>query len=99
MSDADGTIQDLAYQERKWELAGEYLRWNDLVRKEQVEAALGGTARDPQVSIGTVYDANGIGTPTPLTAPSNAILGSLAPANYFAPIPKAEIEKNPNLGN
>lgn len=98
VSAADGTIQDLAYQERKWELAGEYLRWNDLVRKEQVQAALGGTSRDPQVSIGTMYDGDGNGTPFPLTVPSNPILGSLGTDNYFAPIPAAEIEKNPNLG-
>ncbi|MRI00099.1 RagB/SusD family nutrient uptake outer membrane protein [Kriegella sp. EG-1] len=95
---ADGAIQDLAFEERKWELAGEYLRWSDLVRREQVQAALGGTARDPRVSIGTLYDGDGNGTPTPLTAPSNPILGSLGTDNYFAPIPASEIEKNPNLG-
>ena len=96
---ADGPIEELAYTERKWELAGEYQRWYDLVRMERVEEALGGTARDPRVSIGTSYDANGNGTPVPLTAPSNPILGSLASDNYYAPIPKAEIEKNPNLAN
>ncbi len=99
VSAADGTIQDLAFQERKWELAGEYLRYNDLVRKEQVEAALGGTARNPRVSIGTVFDGAGNGTPTPLTAPSNPILGSLSTDNYFAPIPQVEVDRLPNLGN
>ncbi len=99
VSEADGTIQDLAYQERKWELAGEYLRWNDLVRKEQVEAALGGTARDPRVSIGTVFDGDGNPTPTPLTEPSNPILGGLSTSNYFAPLPQSEVERLPNLGN
>ena len=99
VSAADGTIQDLAFQERKWELAGEYLRYNDLVRKEQVEAALGGTARDPQISIGTIFDGDGNPTPTPLTAPSNPILGSLSQANYFAPIPQVEIDRLPNLAN
>ncbi|MEP3210650.1 MAG: RagB/SusD family nutrient uptake outer membrane protein [Maribacter sp.] len=99
VSAADGTIQDLAFQERKWELAGEYLRWNDLVRREQVEAALGGTARDPQVSIGTVFDGDGNPTPTPLTAPSNPILGGLSSSNYFAPLPQAEVERLPNLAN
>lgn len=99
VSAADGTIQDLAFQERKWELAGEYLRWNDLVRKEQVEAALGGTARDPRVSIGTVFDGDGNGTPTPLTAPSNPILGGLSTSNYFAPLPEGEVARLPNLGN
>lgn len=95
---ADGDIEELAYTERKWELAGEYLRWNDLVRLERVQEALGGTARDPQVSIGTVFDENGNGTPSPLTSPSNPILGSLGTENYFAPVPANEIDKNPNLG-
>ena len=96
---ANGTIQDLAFTERKWEFAGEFIRWNDLVRKEQVQAALGGTARNPQVSIGTAYDSNGNGTPKPLTSASNPIIGSLGTENYFAPIPQQEIEKNPNLAN
>ena len=99
VSASDGSIQDLAFQERKWELAGEYLRWNDLVRKEQVEAALGGTARDPQISIGTIFDADGNPTPTPLTAPSNPILGSLGLDNYFAPLPQGELDRLPNLAN
>lgn len=99
VSDADGQIQDLAFQERKWELAGEYLRYNDLVRKEQVEAALGGTARDPRVSIGTMFDGDGNPTPFPLEAPSNPILGSLGTDNYFAPLPAPEVERLPNLAN
>lgn len=95
---SNGAIEELAFTERKWELAGEYLRWNDLVRLERVEDALGGDARDPRVSIGTVYDAEGNGTPVPLTGPSNPIIGTLGQDNYFAPIPAQEIEKNPNLG-
>ncbi|NJB35206.1 RagB/SusD family nutrient uptake outer membrane protein [Croceivirga sp. JEA036] len=99
VSDADGTLQDLAFTERKWELAGEYLRYNDLVRKEKVEEALGGTARDPRVSIGTMFDGDGNATPFQLTAPSNPILGSLSTDNYFAPIPQVEIDRLPNLAN
>ncbi|MEM9672454.1 MAG: RagB/SusD family nutrient uptake outer membrane protein [Bacteroidota bacterium] len=93
-----GDIAELAFTEKKWELAGEYLRWYDLVRMERVEDALGGNARNPRVSVGTVFDENGNPTPVPLTAPSNPILGSLGPDNYFAPIPAQEIERNPNLG-
>jgi len=92
VSAADGTIQDLAFTERKWELAGEYLRYNDLVRKEKVEDALGGSARDPQVSV------NGL-TGTPITSETNEIKGSLATSNYFAPLPKNEVDRNPNLNN
>lgn len=97
VSDADGTLQDLAYLERKWELAGEYLRWNDLVRKEKVAEALGGDARNPQVSIGTEFDTDGNGTPKKLTGPSNAIQGSTGTDNYFAPIPQNELDFNPEL--
>ncbi len=93
----DGAIEELAYTEKKWELAGEFLRWYDLMRMERVEEALGGTARDPQVSIGTVYDSNGVGTPRALTQPSNPVVGSLGTDNYFTPIPASEIEQNPNL--
>ena len=35
-----GNLAELAYTERKWELAGEYIRWGDLVRMERVTAAL-----------------------------------------------------------
>lgn len=97
LSEADGTIQDLAFTERKWEFAGEFIRWNDLVRKEKVQEALGN--RNPQVSIGTTFDENGVGTPTPITTAQNPVLGSLGTDNYFAPIPLQEIEQNPNLAN
>lgn len=93
---SDGAIEDLAFTERKWEFAGEFIRWNDLVRKEEVANALGD--RDPRVSIGTSYDSNGVGSPNPLTSPINPVLGSLGTENYFAPIPQQEIEKNPGLG-
>ena len=96
LTSGDGAIQDLAFTERKWEFAGEFIRWNDLVRKEKVQEALGD--RDPRVSIGTAYDENGVGTPKPLTTAQNPILGSLGTDNYYAPIPQQEIEQNPNLG-
>lgn len=35
-----GVIEDLAFEERKWEFAGEYIRWFDLVRREKVKEAL-----------------------------------------------------------
>lgn len=35
-----GDIAELAFEERKWEFAGEYVRWFDLVRREKVEDAL-----------------------------------------------------------
>ena len=94
-----GDLAELAYTEKKWELAGEYLRWFDLIRMERVEQALGGTARNPQVSIGTSFDASGNPSPLPLTSPSNPTLGGLGTDTYFHPVPPDEIVQLPNLGN
>lgn len=81
-----GNLAELAYTERKWEFAGEYLRWPDLVRMERVKEAL--SQRDPLVS------KNKAGT---LLKVSNPILGSLEKDNYFAPIPQNEVKLNPKL--
>lgn len=35
-----GDLGELAYQERKWEFAGEYERWHDMVRMDRVVEAL-----------------------------------------------------------
>lgn len=35
-----GDIADLAFTERKWEFAGEYVRWFDLMRREKVNEVL-----------------------------------------------------------
>ena len=92
-----GNIADLAFEERKWEFAGEYVRWPDLVRREKVKDALGGSARDPRSTIGTVYDKNGLKIPTPITKEYNAIKGSLETSSYFAPIPQTEVDYHPSL--
>lgn len=84
--ESNGKIEDLAYQERKWELAGEYLRWNDLVRMEQVSNVL---SKRGNVTTKSTAGAQ-------LSEP-NAILGSLNTDNYFAPIPQNEVTLNPNL--
>mgnify|MGYP003672926913 CR=1 FL=1 len=83
-----GDIAELAFTERKWELAGEYVRWQDLVRMERVKDAL--SQRNPRVSKNKAGE---------LLKVSNPILGSLEKDNYFAPIPQNEIKLNPNLGN
>lgn len=98
LSDQDGDIEELAYSEKKWELAGEFLRWYDLIRMERVEEALGGTARDPRVSTGTRINPDGSTSTFPLTQPAIQIIGSLGTDNYFLPIPPDEIEQLPNLG-
>lgn len=90
-----GDLAELAYTEKKWELAGEYQRWYDLVRMQRVDDAL--SNRNPRVSIGTVFDADGNAIPTPLTEASNPISGSLGTDNYFAPIPPDELEQLPGL--
>ncbi|WP_282080362.1 RagB/SusD family nutrient uptake outer membrane protein [Aquimarina algiphila] len=81
-----GDLAELAFTERKWEFAGEFLRWNDLVRMERVEQAL--SNRNPQISM----DAGG----NLLTVP-NPINGSLGLDNYFSPLPQAIVDENPNL--
>lgn len=91
-----GDLAELAFTEKKWEFAGEYQRWYDLVRMQRVQEALGD--RSPRVSIGTTFDASGAGSPNPLTEASNPILGSLGTDNYFAPIPPNEIDQLPGLG-
>lgn len=35
-----GDIAELAFEERKWEFAGEYVRWYDLMRREKVQEVL-----------------------------------------------------------
>ncbi|TNJ47034.1 RagB/SusD family nutrient uptake outer membrane protein [Tamlana fucoidanivorans] len=81
-----GDIAELAFTERKWEFAGEWIRWNDLVRMERVKEAL--SDRDPQSS----FNSDG-----ELLDVQNPILGSLETSNYFAPIPQNEVDLNPNL--
>ena len=82
-----GDLAELAYTERKWELAGEYERWHDLVRMERVEQAL--SNRTPAES------RNNSGA---LLTQTNPIIGSLGTDNYFAPLPQAEIDLLPSLG-
>jgi hypothetical protein len=84
-----GDLAELTFTERKWELAGEWIRWNDLVRMERVEEALGN--RNPQV---TPDNVNGGIIPV-----QNAVIGSLGTDNYFAPIPIREIDLLPGLAN
>ncbi|MEM8892030.1 MAG: RagB/SusD family nutrient uptake outer membrane protein [Bacteroidota bacterium] len=95
---SSGDLAELAYTERKWELAGEFLRWFDLVRMERVKEALGGTARNPRVSIGSRINDDGSLSPLPITEPRVIISGSLETDNYFEPIPPEEIEQLMNLG-
>jgi hypothetical protein len=82
-----GDLAELAFTERKWEFAGEYLRWADLVRMERVEQAL--SQRNPRVSKNKAGE---------LLKEANPIIGSLGKDNYFAPIPQTEVQLNPKLG-
>ncbi|TYA74113.1 RagB/SusD family nutrient uptake outer membrane protein [Seonamhaeicola marinus] len=86
---SSGDLADLAVQERKWELAGEWIRWNDLVRLELVADAFAN--RDPQVTPDVVNGG--------IIAVQNDVIGSTGTDNYFAPIPIAEIDLLPGLGN
>ncbi|AUC23890.1 hypothetical protein BTO15_18100 [Polaribacter sejongensis] len=52
---SSGDLAELAFTERKWEFAGEYLRWYDLMRLERVQEVLGN--RTPS---GTIAEHNQI---------------------------------------
>lgn len=47
-----GDLAELAYTERKWELAGEFKRWDDLTRMERVAEALAN--RSPEELVGPI---------------------------------------------
>ena len=83
LTDADGSLTDLAFAERKWEFAGEFLRMHDLVRAEKLTEALAN--RSP---IETVDIKNNV---VPITSGGEEF--------YFTPIPQAELDINPGLGN
>ncbi len=83
-----GDLADLVVTERKWELAGEWLRWYDLVRLELVAEALATPARTPQVSRNSANEL------LPLHNPAT---GDLSNANYFSKIPPAILTENPDF--
>ncbi len=83
LTDANGSLTDLAFAERKWEFAGEFLRMHDLVRTEKLSEAFAN--RSP---LETVDIKNNI---VPITSGGEEF--------YFTPIPQAELDINPGLGN
>ncbi|MBP1841521.1 RagB/SusD family nutrient uptake outer membrane protein [Formosa algae] len=83
LSNADGTLTDLAFLERKWEFAGEYLRMFDLVRTETLSEALANRSE-----VETVDIVNNI---VPITSGGEEF--------YFSPIPQSEIDISPGLGD
>ena len=82
LKNGDGDLAELAFTERKWEFAGEFLRWYDLIRMERVAEALSTENRTPLDSDFEIR---------------NPILGSLGTDNYFAPIPAAILSDNPGF--
>ncbi len=84
----DGDLAEIAFDERKWEFAGEWIRWYDLVRTKKVQEAL--SDRAPR----TTRNASG-----DLLEEENPITGSLETDNYFAPIPADIVSENPGFEN
>ncbi|PZP50568.1 MAG: RagB/SusD family nutrient uptake outer membrane protein [Pseudopedobacter saltans] len=76
---------DSVVNERKWEFAGEYTRWFDLIRLEQVESA-------------NANKFNGT-LPNGKTASDLAPLTTITKSQYWLPIPFGDVQLNPNLGN
>ncbi|WP_010181634.1 RagB/SusD family nutrient uptake outer membrane protein [Aquimarina agarilytica] len=80
-----GDLAELAVTERKWEFAGEWLRWYDLVRLERVADALSPEARKPK-------------NPA-FSGPSNPVTGDTSTNNYFSKIPQSILDVNPGWSN
>jgi len=59
-----GTIEDIAFEESKWEFAGEYKRWYDLMRREKVQEVLSvrddvsGTVEEHSPIVGSLGTSN-----------------------------------------
>ncbi len=87
---SDGDLAEITFTERKWEFAGEFLRWFDLIRMQKVEEALGGDARTPRTTRNSAGEL--LTTNIPLAPDAN-----LGPDNYFAPIPRAVLAANPSF--
>ena len=77
-----GELAELAYTERKWELAGEYERWHDLVRMERVAEAFAN--RSPDELVDTANSKK----------PSTDTSGKYF---YFNPLPQVVIDRAPQL--
>ena len=77
-----GNLAELAFTERKWELAGEYERWHDLVRMERVAAALANRSSLEDVDV------------SESKLPSTDTAGKYF---YFSPISQVELNKAPQL--
>ena len=83
LSSADGSLADLAFLERKWELAAEYRRMDDLIRTETLGDAL---ARRNQ---GSQRETNDV--------VNNIEPATSGEFFYFTPIPQSELEIAPWL--
>lgn len=83
LTDADGSLTELAFQERKWEFAGEFLRMHDLVRAEKLAEAIAN--RSPMETVDVVNNI------VPVVSGGEEF--------YFTPIPQAELDIFPGLAN
>jgi len=78
-----GNLAELAYTEKGWELAGEFLRWYDLIRMEKVSFFLNNDYRNSTTS--KISDPNNPNNGQTIEEPVQ-ILGSTETDNYFYPI-------------
>ncbi|QCX40364.1 RagB/SusD family nutrient uptake outer membrane protein [Aureibaculum algae] len=93
---SSGDLAELAFTERGWEFAGEFLRWFDLTRMERVDAVLRDAYRNDISS--TVSDPNHPDYGQPVVERVQ-IIGSTGKDNYFSPLPQRMIDEYPNLEN
>ncbi|KAA1245144.1 RagB/SusD family nutrient uptake outer membrane protein [Aquimarina sp. RZ0] len=89
-----GNLAELAFTERKWEFAGEFIRWYDLVRMERVAEVLNPAYRNNITSTYINPDSPRYGETVEEYA---QITGSLETDNYFTPIAESIKAEYPNL--
>lgn len=86
-------FMDALEHERKVELAGEQVRFDDLVRWGKLDAFIAQLKNDPNID--PAWDGNNDGSWLPINEQNGLVYTS--PRNHLWPIPQAEIDNNINI--
>ncbi|MBN1143774.1 MAG: RagB/SusD family nutrient uptake outer membrane protein [Bacteroidales bacterium] len=86
-------FMDALEHERKVELAGEQIRFDDLLRWGKLDAFIAQLVSDPNID--PAWDNNGDGSWLPITEQAGLVYS--AARNHLWPIPQAEIDRNTNI--
>jgi hypothetical protein len=91
-----GTVpefMDALEHERKVELAGEQVRFDDLLRWNKLDAFIAQLKNDPNID--PAWDGNGDNSWLPINEKAANVY--LSPKNHLWPIPQSEIDNNVNI--